>query len=107
MNIKYGKKEFHFWITKYSLKTTNYIPKYLELSDRQTFINIDSEHPKSLKNSLPYSRPLRIKRICSTKKDSEYHSRELKERFLKQGYEQKLVNDQLEKVDKLVRDDLL
>ena len=24
------KKEFHFWIPKYILKTINYIPKYLE-----------------------------------------------------------------------------
>ena len=28
--MKYRKKEFHFWILKYILKTTNYIPKYLE-----------------------------------------------------------------------------
>ena len=37
----------------------------------------------------------------------DHHSKELKERFLKQGYDQKLVDEQLEKVDKLVRDDLL
>ena len=28
--MKYRKKEFHFWIPKYTLKITNYIPKYLE-----------------------------------------------------------------------------
>ena len=54
----------------------------------------------------PYSQALRIKSICSTKKDFDRHLREL-ERFLKQGYDQKLVDEQLEKVDKLVRDDLL
>ena len=48
-----------------------------------------------------------MKRICSTKKDFDHRSRELKERFLKQGYDQKLVDEQLEKVDKLVRDDPL
>ena len=30
LNMKYRKKEFHFWIPKYILKTINYIPKYLE-----------------------------------------------------------------------------
>ena len=30
LNMKYLKKEFHSWIPKYTLKTTNYIPKYLE-----------------------------------------------------------------------------
>ena len=28
LNMKYRKKEFHFWIPKYTLKTINYIPKY-------------------------------------------------------------------------------
>ena len=28
--MKYRKKDFHFWIPKYTLKTTNYIPNYLE-----------------------------------------------------------------------------
>ena len=76
-------------------------------TDRQTFLYINSERPKSWKNSIPYSQALRIKRIYSTKKDFYHHSRELKERFLKQVYDQKLVDEQLEKVDKLVRDDLL
>ena len=76
-------------------------------TDRQTFLNINSEHPKLLKNSIRYSQALRIKRICSTKKDFDHHSRKLKERFLEQGYDQKLVDEQLEKIDKLVRDNLL
>ena len=106
--MKYRKKEFHFWIPKYRLKTTNYIPKYLEKKpDRYTFLNINSEHPKLLKNSIPYSQTLRIRRICSTKKDFDHHSRGLKKRFLKHGDDQKLVDEQLEKADKLVRDDLL
>ena len=53
-----------------------------------------------LKTSIPYSQSLR-------QKDFDHHSRELKERFLKRGYDQNLIDEQLEKVDKLVRDDLL
>ena len=60
-----------------------------------------------LKNSIPYSQPLQIKRIYSTKKNFDHHSKKLKERFSKWGYDQALVDKQLEKVDKLVRDDLL
>ena len=44
------------------------------------------------------SQTLRIKRICSTKNDFDHHSRELKGRLLKQGYDQELVDKQLEKV---------
>ena len=76
-------------------------------ADHQTCLNINSEHPKSSKHSISYSQTLRIKWIYSTKKYFEHHSKELKWRFLKQGYDQKLVDQQLEKVVKLVRDDLL
>ena len=76
-------------------------------TDCQTFLNINSEYTKSLKNGIPYSQALRIKRICSTKKNFDHHSREMTEKFLKQGYDQKLFDEQLEKIDKLVRDDLL
>ena len=34
--MKYRKKEFHSWIPKYRLKTTNYIPKYLEKKQTAT-----------------------------------------------------------------------
>ena len=35
------------------------------------------------------------------------HSGQLKERFLKKGYNQKLADEHSEKVDKLVKDNLL
>ena len=75
--------------------------------DHQTFLNINSEHTNSLKIIIPYNQTLRIKGICSTKKDFDHHSRELKERSLKRGYDRKLDDERLEKVNKLVRDDLL
>ena len=37
----------------------------------------------------------------------DHHSSDMNERYLKQGYDQKLVDEQLEKVHKLVRDALL
>ena len=74
--------------------------------DRQTFLKINPEHAKVLKTSIPYIQALQIKRICSTKKDFDHHSGELKKRFLKQGDNQKLVDEHLEKIDKLVRDNL-
>ena len=106
--MKYRKKKISFLDTEIYIKNNKLHTKiFKKETDRQTFLNINSEQPKSLKISIPYSQALRIKRICSTKKDFDHHSREPKERFLKQGYDQKLVDEQLEKVDKLVRDDLL
>ena len=38
-------------------------------TDHQTLFNINSEHPKSLKNSISYNQTFRIKRVISTKED--------------------------------------
>ena len=45
--------------------------------------------------------------MFSNKKNFNHHSGELKDRFLKQGYNQKLVVEQLEKVDEFIKDDIL
>ena len=50
------KKEFNFKIPKYILKTINnklHTKIFRKKRDPQTFLNINSEHPKSLKNSIP------------------------------------------------------
>ena len=51
-----------------------YTNTYRKKHDRQNFLHINSEHTKSLKNSIPYSQPLRIKQICTKLKDFEHHS---------------------------------
>ena len=83
---KISKERISFLDTNIYIKNNKLHTKiFRKKTDGQTFLNINSEHPKSLKNSIPYSQALRVKRICSTKKDFDHHSRELKERFLKQG----------------------
>ena len=61
-----------------------YIKIYTKRTNRQTFFNINFEHPKSLKVSIPYSQALRIKKICSITADFEHHLQELKERLINQ-----------------------
>ena len=103
-----SKERISFLATEIYIKSNKLHTKiFRKKTDHQTFLNVSSEHPKSLKNSIPYSQVLRIKRICSIKKDFDHHLRELRYIYLKQGYGKKLVDEQLEKVDKLVRDDLL
>ena len=75
--MKYRKKEFHFWTPKYILKTTNYILKYLERKQTMKPFLTSTQSIKLLKNSIPCSQALWIKRICSTKKDFDPHLREL------------------------------
>ena len=102
-----SKERIWFLDSEIYIKNNKLHTKIFKKIDRQTFFHINSEHPRLLKSSNPYSQTLAIMRICSTKKDFDHHSRELKERFLKQGYDQKLADEQLEEVGKVVRDDLL
>ena len=105
LNTKYPSIKFEYEILKERISFLDseifirnsklHTKIFRKQTDRQTFRNINSEHPKSLKNSIPYSQSLRIKRICSTKKDFDHHLTELRERFLKQGYDQKRVDEQL------------
>ena len=62
-----------------------------------------------LKKSIPYSQALRKKIICSTKKNigiTQEKWRNERETF-KQGYDQKLLDELLEKFDKLVNNNSL
>ena len=80
---------------------------YRKKTDLQTFLNINSEHPNSLKASIPYSQALRIKRICSKTTTFEYHLQELKERLVNQAYNKKSIDQQFSKVKKIDRNELL
>ena len=99
--ISYLGAKIYIKNTKLDTKT------FRKKTDRQTFLNINSEHPKSLKNSISYSQTIQRKKLSSTKKNFDHHSRELKERSLRQGYDRKFIDEQLEKVGKLVRDNVL
>ena len=56
---------------------------------------------------FPHSQVLPIKRICATSKDFEHHCKELKERFLEQGYNSKLLDKYVKIVGKLDRNELI
>ena len=67
------------------LDTSVYIDQQIKLqttlfrksSDRQNFLNAKSEHPHSLKKSIPCSQALQIRRKCSTLHNFHSHSRKL------------------------------
>ena len=84
-----------------------YTKIYRKQTDRQSFLHIESEHPKSFKDSIPYIQAIRIKRICTTSQDFEYHSKELKQRFLEQRYNSELLDKHIKTVQKLDSNELI
>ena len=79
---------------------------YRKETDQQHYLHIQSEHPKSLKDSLPYSQAIRTKRISSNQVNLNDSLKETKNNFVKQGYHLSLINKHLERISLLNRIDL-
>ena len=84
-----------------------YTDFYQKPTDKQLYIRHDSCHPNHTKKNLPYGLGLRLKRICSKEEDYVKHQMELKSHLRKRGYSGKNIERQLQRVDKLNREDLL
>ena len=67
-----SKTSIIFLYTDIYIKNNKLYIKIYKKAELQIFLNINSEHPKSLKASIPYSQALRIKRICSKTTVFEY-----------------------------------
>ena len=59
------------------------------------------------KKSLAYSLGLRIKRICESEADYKKHRSDLKLHLRKRGYSGREIERQLQKIDKMDREELL
>ena len=76
-------------------------------TDQQTYLHVQSNHPKSLKDSIPYSQALCIKVICSTASEFNKNCDIIRKRFKERGYTENLVNEQVDKVKNMKRKQLL
>ena len=76
-------------------------------SGLRNFLHYKSAHPKALKDSIPYSQALRIKRICSKTSEVIKHLKDLKDAFIKRGYESKILDHLFERAMSVDRKILL
>ena len=70
-------------------------------TDRRSYLPANSEHSRSLKESISYSQTLRVKRICSTNSEFKPHVNIIKYQFVKRRYDKTLIENQIEKVARL------
>ena len=61
---------------------------YSEESDRQAYLHRQSEHPESLKRSIPFSQALHLRRICSTNNEFQDSCDKLRNELIERGYKQ-------------------
>ena len=71
---------------------------YREKTDRQNYLDAGSEHPKSLKDSIPYNQALRIKRMFFTEEFLN-HTAKMINQFQKRGYDRSLIEQQINKAN--------
>ena len=74
---------------------------YFKPVDRHQYLHYSSCHAEHIKKSIIYSQTLRLKRICSQIKDLESHVKDLKGQFLRRGYPQRIVKEQIDRAFRL------
>ena len=80
---------------------------YRKESDRQAYLHRKSEHPESLKRSIPFSQALRLRRICSTNNEFQDSCDKLRNKLIERGYKQQEINEGIERTKTLDRKKLL
>ena len=68
---------------------------YHKPTDQQAFLHAKSEHPRSLKSSIPYSQALRLQKICSTITEFDKNCAIIKKNFLDRQYKEKTLDEQI------------
>ncbi|XP_078510443.1 uncharacterized protein LOC144770079 [Lissotriton helveticus] len=64
---------------------------YSKPTDRNKSLMFSSNHPRNLRENLPYGQFLRVRRNCTFKEDFQYHSANLTSKLCNRGYPKKLV----------------
>ena len=80
---------------------------YRKSSDRSNFWHYKLAHPKALKDSIPYSQALHIKRICSETSEVIKNLKDLKDAFIRRGYHSKILDHHFERAMNVDRKMLL
>ena len=80
---------------------------HIKENSKHAYLLPESNHPKHISQNIPYSLAFRIKRNCSQLTKCEQRFVELSERLQERGYRKRPVEDAIEKVRSLAREDIL
>ncbi len=80
---------------------------HTKITDTHNYLHFKSSHPKHLKENLPYSQALRLRRICSNNEELNKHIENLEHQFTTRGYKQHLIREQINKAISTPREDTL
>lgn len=80
---------------------------YYKDTDAQSFLNYSSSHPIKTKNSIPFSQFLRLRKLCSKDPDFKEKAKEMSSFFVNNGYPSKVINDALQNVLNIPRQEAM
>ena len=80
---------------------------YRKPTDRQNYLHRTSHHPEKLKTNIPFSQALRLRRICSRGAEFDSSGYALKAAFVKRGYSDSEVKEQVNRAKAIIREDTL
>ena len=104
--FSYSKIEFldlEISISEGFLKTNLYVKP----SNKQLFLDYNSNHPSHCKQAIPYSQALRVVERCANPEDRDDHLANLKNKFLDRNYPTNLIEQQFEKAKSKERKSLI
>ena len=70
---------------------------FVKPSNKQLFLDYESNHPSHCKEAIPYSQALRVVERCTNPADRDEHLSILSEKFLDRNYPEDLIKKQFEK----------
>jgi len=92
-----------FTFNNWTLKTT----LYTKPTDKKLYLDFNSEHALHIKNSIPFSQMLRLKRIISDQINLTTELEIMTDNFIKRNYPANILAEARQKLDKIIRNDLL
>ena len=94
--------------TKLSIKDNKIVSSiYYKETDGHTYLKYNSEHPSSLKNSIPYSQFLRLRRISNTNQEFKESAKEMADFFSARDYPKQTIQDGLKRALSKTRQEAL
>jgi len=103
-DIEYSRSEVHFLdvVIRRSCQHL-YTDLYVKPTDKKQYLHYTSCHPKHVIKAIPYSQAVRYRRNICLDSDLKAHINNLKEAFASRGYQDVILNHEIDKIFKIDR----
>jgi hypothetical protein len=108
VELRYSDTEVEFLDTRTRLDAGNITTTvYEKPTDKHLYVRADSDHPRTVKQAIPYGLAIRAKRINSDQTTYVIDRNNIKSRLISRGHDPRQVEKELKKADKVDRKHLL